>query len=299
MIRISIVIVTYNSEETIKRCLESLFCQDLSGCEIIIIDNASSDNTLDIIKGCKEVFTLRVNSGNEGFSAAVNSAIEISRGDYVLTLNPDVILSQDFISSVRDRLKNAGRDIGMIGVKILRQEKRNEIDSTGLILSRAVRFFDRGFGKKDIGQYDGINGILGPCAAAALYRRRMLDDIKLKGEYFDEDFFYLIEDFDIALRARNKGWKVLYMPDVICYHLRNGSHTAYAYRQHMSFRNRYLLIIKDLNIKPEFILYFIFYDIPRFLFMLLTNKYTLRGLREVIILNGRMLEKRRAIRSAD
>ena len=123
----------------------------------------------------------------------------------------------------------------------------------------------------------------------------MLDDVKIDGEYFDKDFFYLIEDFDIALRAGKKGWGCLYLPGAVCYHKRNGSGMPYKYRQYYAFRNRYFLIIKNIEIRPWFIIYFVIYDIPRFIFLFLTNSSTLGA----IISAGRsfkkMIEKRKGI----
>ena len=134
---------------------------------------------------------------------------------------------------------------------------------------------------------------MGPCAATGIYKRHMLEDIRINGEYFDKDFFYLIEDFDIALRARKRGWKSAYLPDALSYHVRNGSGTSYKYRQYFTFRNRYFLIIKNINIRPYFIFYFIMYDIPRAIIMLLTNRYAIKAIGDVIKYLPMMLEKRK------
>ncbi|MFA5389407.1 MAG: glycosyltransferase [Candidatus Omnitrophota bacterium] len=291
--RFSIVIVTYNSEKHIRQCLDSIFEQDFRGYEIILVDNASVDRTADIIDEYKDRVKIKKNKDNAGFSGAINMGIALSKGDYIVTMNPDVILGDDFLHNISRHIDSLDKDTGMIGVKILKTKTGNIIDSTGLVLSRSFRFFDRGSGEKDRGQYDKDTAILGPCAAAAVYKREMLDDVKIDGEYFDKDFFYLIEDFDIAIRAGKRGWKCLYLPGAVCYHERNGSGMAYKYRQYYAFRNRYLLIVKNIKIKPWFIIYFIIYDIPRFFFLFFTNFHTIGA----VISAGRhlktMLKKRK------
>lgn len=298
MIRFSIVIVAYGSERHIRQCLESIFKQDFHSYEIIVIDNASRDRTREIIDEYKTMVRIKNNDKNFGFSEGVNMGISMSGGEYILTLNPDVTLENNFLSEVNNNINRFGRDIGMLGVKILKANSERLIDSTGLVLSRFFRFFDRGSGEKDTGQYDKNIDILGPCAAAAIYKRSMLEDVRIDGEYFDKDFFYLIEDFDIALRARKKGWKGTYLPNAVCYHERNGSGMAYKYRQYYAFRNRYFLIMKNIEIRPGLIFYFVVYDIPRFIFLFFTNFRTLGAIIDAGQSLRGMLKKRKSIINA-
>lgn len=295
MIRFSIVIVTYNSEKYIKACLESIFRQDFNNYEVVLIDNASRDKTLSVADSLKASLKIRIENKNTGFSAAVNKGITLSSGEYILTLNPDVTLKDNFLSRINKDIDSFDENTGMVGVKILKAGAENIIDSTGLVLSKAIRFFDRGSGKKDNGQYDRYRKILGPCAAAAVYKKEMLEDIRIDGEYFDKDFFYLLEDFDIALRARKKGWKAIYMPEAVCYHERNGSGVRQNYRQYMTFRNRYFLMIKDIDIGLKSLFFILCYDIPRFIFLLMTNIRTVRAILEIGIALTTMLSKRKAI----
>ena len=137
--------------------------------------------------------------------------------------------------------------------------------------------------------------ILGPCAAAGIYKRDMLEDVRIDGEYFDRDFFYLIEDFDIALRARKRGWKAAYLPSAVCYHERNGSCVSYKHRQYYAFRNRYFLIMKNVEISPNFVFYFVIYDIPRFIFLFFTNPRVLGAIINVEQSLRGMLKKRNII----
>ncbi|MFC1623903.1 glycosyltransferase family 2 protein [Candidatus Omnitrophota bacterium] len=290
----SIIIVTYNSSQFITDCLDSVVEQTSGESEVIIIDNHSTDLTVELIRHKFPHFCLISNKENLGFSEAVNQGIRLSAGRYIFVLNSDVVLCKDFIEQVMKTVTQLPDNVGMLSPKIMRMDGQI-IDSTGLMLSKSIRFFDRGSGEEDHGQYDSDNAILGPCAAVGIYRRDMLEDIEMDGEYFDKDFFYLVEDFDIVLRARKKGWKGAYLPNAIGYHIRNGSCVSFQHRQYYSFRNRYFLIIKNLKITPYLIFIFFTYDIPRSIFMLLSNKYTLKAVRDVLAGMFKMLEKRKDI----
>lgn len=297
MIRFSILIVAYNSERHIRQCLDAIFKQDFYSYEIIVIDNASSDRTREIAEEYKTRVRIKYNDKNFGFSEGVNIGIAMSSGEYILTLNPDVVLENNFLSQANNSINGLGSDVGMLGVKILKADSEKLIDSTGLVLSGFFRFFDRGHGARDSGQYDKSTDILGPCAAAAIYKREMLDDVRIGGEYFDRDFFYLVEDFDIALRARKNGWKGLYLPNAVCHHKRNGSGMARKYRQCYAFRNRYFLILKNIEIKPHFLFYFLVYDIPRLIFLFFTNPYALGAIINTRRPFERMLEKKKKLQA--
>ena len=121
--RFSIIIVTYNSEQHIKTCLESVFGQDFLDYEVVVIDNASSDETLSQLNPFKDKLRTKVNDKNEGFSGALNSGIALSSGEYVLTINPDVILRPTFLSELDKRTSKLDKRVGMIGVKILRKKR--------------------------------------------------------------------------------------------------------------------------------------------------------------------------------
>ena len=264
---ISIIVVTYNSEEHIIDCLNSIFLQDDKDFEFILIDNNSSDSTISVIKDKFTNIHLIKNRENLGFSKGVNQGIECSKGKNIFILNSDIVLREDFIDELKNALLQLPDNVGMISPKMLRMDKQR-IDSTGLILSRMRRFYDRGQGSIDLGQFDRQQDIFGPCAAAAIYTRQMLEDIKINNEYFDEDFFLILEDFDIAWRARSRGWKVLFVPAIICYHLGGISRKRSPIAQYYTFRNRYLLLLKNERMSNlwRLLLFALVYDIPRFVF---------------------------------
>src|SRR5882762_2282956 len=208
---VSITIVTYNSGRFIKRCLESVLAQRYPSREIIVIDNNSQDGTVDILEQFEDQCTVVYNEENVGFAAAQNQAIGLASGDWVLTLNPDVLLLPNFIQA----LVEAGQidpKIGTVCGKLLTilatfdLPDKPLVDSTGIYFTPALRHLDRGSQEVDNGHYLKHEYVFGATAAAALYRREMVDDISFDGEFFDSDFFVYREDADVAWRAQLMGW---------------------------------------------------------------------------------------------
>lgn len=287
-ILVSIVIVGYNASRHLSACMEAVYNQTYRNFEVIFVNNGSTDDTASMLKSYPDV-RLIDNTGNRGFCIANNQGISIAKGNYILTLNSDIILDENFLVEMKRAIE--ADDMALFGAKILSNDGKT-IDSSGLALSWFYRFFDRGKGEIDRGQYNNQLDIFGPCAAAALYKKEMLDDIAYDGEYFDEDFFFLAEDFDLAWRAKKRGWKAMFIPKAVCYHIRNSTNFNRDFREYLSFRNRYFLLIKNSSLSVRYLIVFFLYDIPRFLYMLLTNRYTCRALYEIIKYTPKMLRKR-------
>lgn len=255
---VSVTIVTYNSGRFIKKCLESVLSQKYRNKEIIVVDNASTDGTVDILEQFEDRCRVIYNQENVGFAAAQNQAIAGSGGDWVLTLNPDVLLLPNFL----EVLVHAGSidpHIGTVCGKLLTMSASFEIpakpvvDSTGIYFNPMLRHLDRGSRQVDNGHYLHSEYVFGATAAAALYRRKMIDDISLEGEFFDADFFAYREDADVAWRAQLMGWRCLYAPYATGYHVRKvlpGNRRALPADINMhSVKNRFLMRIK--NISPD------------------------------------------------
>jgi GT2 family glycosyltransferase len=255
---VSVTVVTYNSGRFIKRCLESVLEQQYSNLEVIVIDNASTDGTVDILEQFEKTCRIHYNQENVGFAAAQNQAIAMSSAEWVLTLNPDVLLLKNFI----EELVLAGTvdlKAGTICGKLLSISASFDlpdqqlVDSTGIYFTPTLRHLDRGSREPDKGHYLNFEYVFGATAAAALYRRKMIDDISVQGEFFDADFFVYREDADVAWRAQLMGWRCLYTPQACGYHVRNvlpGKRHALPPDINMhSVKNRFLMRIK--NITPD------------------------------------------------
>ena len=293
MSEISIVITTFNSEKFIKPCLDSVFAQDYRDFDVIVVNNGSRDNTSSWVKENYSQCRLIENKKNLGAAKARNQGIEIARSQYILTLDCDVILEKSFLKRIMTFAENLEESVGSLQPKILKRDKKT-IYSTGIYLSRLRRLFDIGKGKPDNGQFDCQRYIFGACSAAAFYKQQMLEEIKQATGYFDERFFFLVEDVDLSWRAQRGGWKALYCPEAVCYHLGNSSNTPKKTRQYLCFRNRYLLMLKNDSFTDiiKNLPFLIPYDGLRLFYMLFTNRLTLKGLEEVLRLSPKILKKR-------
>lgn len=186
--------------------------------EIIFVDNMSSDGSVDYIKKSHPSVIIIENKVNLGFAKANNIGIQKAKGELIITLNNDTEAMPQWIEElVNVALSN--EKAGICSSKMMLMSDHNLIDSTGLCISRSGACWDRGQYEIDTGKYESVEEVFGACAGAALYRKKMLDEIGL----FDEDFFSYMEDVDIALRARLAGWKCLYAPKAVVYHYRGGT----------------------------------------------------------------------------
>jgi GT2 family glycosyltransferase len=271
---VSVVIINFNSGKYIFKCLDKLKAQTYKNIEIIIIDNCStdgSDKKLEAISK-KEAYYYFYSHENMGASKANNMGINNSHGKYVLVLNADMFLETDYIDKCINIFKEDSA-VGTVVGKFLSVFDHRIIDSAGIEIYKEGMGGERGIGEIDHGQYDKAEYIAGACCAAAIYRREMLDSIKYKQEYFDEDFFAFIEDVDLSVRALLKGWKTFYRPDAIAYHVRGGSTKNVsdavlylAYRNRLYFYEKtfkhfdivtimlysFVKFIRFMRIKPEF-----------------------------------------------
>lgn len=253
---ISIIIVSSGTKQLLKSCLDSVKAQTFPNIETTVIDNSLNE---EFGRGFSVAYPdIKLYAGKRSLSycGALNKGIEQSRGDFILCLNDDVTLGEDFVKEAL-----AGFDvedkIGMVSGKILRSNGKT-IDSVELFLSLCRSVNERGYGAEDTGQFERKRYIFGVNGAAAFYRRAMLDEVKLNSEYFDSDFRFFYEDLDIAWRAQNLGWKGFYMPTAVAFHIRGattrqgkGMNKGLARRflnDELHFdlvKNRYLAIIKN------------------------------------------------------
>jgi GT2 family glycosyltransferase len=261
---ISVTIVTWNSGPDITRCLDGLAAQTAAPREVVVVDNASADNSALLVGTHPLGARLIRNNSNQGFTAGHNRAIAETVGAWVLVLNPDVVLAPDFLEQCL--AATAGRErVGSVAGKLLRMTRPlpdgppshwpeetwsgGVIDSTGILVTPQCRHLDRGAGEQDRGQYDEAQYVFGVSGAAAFYRRKMLEETAVAGEIFDEDFFSFREDADLSWRGQLLEWDTIYWPAARALHRR--SVTPRRRRRldptinRHSVKNRFLLRIKN------------------------------------------------------
>ena len=215
MTMISVVILNFNGKRYLDKCLSALARQTYVDFEVIVVDNGSTDGSVEHLRADFPWAKIIRNEENLGFAGGTNSGIRSASGDYILTLNNDTWVEEQFIEHIIKPVFE--KDVGMCASKMLFPDGR--INSAGICVSRSGAAWDRGMFEPDLGQYDAEEEVFGPCAGAALYRKKMLDEIGL----FDEDFFLYMEDVDLAFRGRLAGWKCIYVPEAVVYHHHGGT----------------------------------------------------------------------------
>jgi GT2 family glycosyltransferase len=226
-IELSIIILNWNTQEDTKRCIDSILeSRPKKSIEIILVDNASSDGSRETLPKQFPVCQYIQNSKNIGFGAGNNRGIPAARGKYVFFLNSDTIVTKESLEKLLE-FADHNPDAGIIGPKLLNKDGTlqyscRNFPNLGVGFFRNTplgRLFPHNRYTQDyllsdwdhqsVREVDWVSG------AALLIRREALD--KLKG--FDEDFYMYCEDVDLCYRAREAGWKTVYFPDSIIYHI--------------------------------------------------------------------------------
>ena len=219
--KVAIIIPNWNGKELTLRCLDSIKKLDYKNYCIIVVDNGSTDGSPEAIKNKHPDVILIRNNKNEGFAKAINIGIRKALGikdvKYIFLLNNDTIIDRNCLRELI-KVAESNHKIGILQPKVLNEFNPKIIDTTGHVI-KFGRIIDRGHGEIDRGQYDKKLYIIGACAAAALYRRELFEDIGL----FDESYETCYEDAELSWRAYKKGWKAIFVPSAIVYHRRKGT----------------------------------------------------------------------------
>ncbi|MFZ2411959.1 MAG: glycosyltransferase family 2 protein [Candidatus Methanoperedens sp.] len=234
-LKVSVVVVNYNGKKYLSSCLSSLENQTYSDFEVILVDNASTDGSVEYVKAYFPSVRIIENPKNYGFAKGNNIGIKEAKGELIATLNNDTEVTPAWLEELV-RSINSDENVGMCASKLLFMKNRKMINSTGICISRSGACWDRGMFECDNGQYEFIGEVFGPCAGAAMYRKNMLEEIGL----FDEDFYAYMEDVDLAFRGRLAGWKCLYVPKAVVYHVHGGT-AGYATDYTIYYGNRNII----------------------------------------------------------
>lgn len=243
---ISVCVITWNSVECVGDCLSALLAQTRPPREIVVVDNASTDGTLEEVRACGEAVRVIANDDNLGFAAAANQGFAGTRGALFATVNPDVVLEPTFLAEVV-RAFDEHPEAGMVSGCLVDPDS-GAIDSAGIVLGPGRRASDR----RDPIEAEAAGEVFATCGAAGVWRRETLDAVAYAdGEVFDEAFFAYKEDVDVGWRAQKLGWRAWYTPTARAAHAR-GWKEGGAGRKAMplwvrvhSLKNRYLMLAKN------------------------------------------------------
>jgi GT2 family glycosyltransferase len=210
---ITVVIPNWNGAAHLPTCLEAVRKQTYTNLEVILVDNASTDHSLELLaRDYPEVRVIAL-TRNRGFTGACNAGIRASNGVIVALLNNDTETDPHWAEVVVDTFERHP-EAGLVASKMLLFDRRDTFHTAGDFYRLDGIPGNRGVWQTDQGQFDREEYVFSACGGSAAYRRSMLDQIGL----LDDDFFFSCEDLDLAWRAQLAGWKCVYAPDAIVYH---------------------------------------------------------------------------------
>lgn len=222
-VRLSVVTVNWNSRDDLEACLASLSAQTYPNLEVLIVDNASDDGSLDMVRSRFPQFVLLEQDSNLGFAEGCNVGIARATGNWIALLNNDAVADPGWAETLVAAAQRVPESCGMLQSLMLFQRTPATVNSTGIGLTRQGTGYDRGGGDEPPGPLAPWEPIFCPTGGAAAYRRATLEAIKLSTGYFDPAHFCYYEDLDLGWRARLAGFDALYIPSSIVHHKYHGS----------------------------------------------------------------------------
>jgi GT2 family glycosyltransferase len=241
---VSVIILNWNGEEYIEDCLLSVFAQDYAPLEVIVVDNASSDGSADMVERRFPRAILVRNETNLGFGAGNNRGIRKASGKCIVVLNNDAQMERECVTELKKAL-DKDEQYGAAAAKILLKHERGLIDAAGIVVCPDGLSIGRGRLEQE-GLFDKEEEVFFASGCCAMFRKEMLEDIAVDGEYYDEDFFAYADDTDLGWRARIRGWRCIYAPLARAYHLHSASAGTYSpLKAFLVERNRLWLQVKS------------------------------------------------------
>jgi GT2 family glycosyltransferase len=237
---VSVVVLNWNGKEVIFECLDSLLRQTCRSFEVILVDNGSTDGSLDLIrKQYGSALEVIESPTNVGFAEGCNIGIRASRGEFIALVNSDATVEptwlEQMITGLQDPL------VGMCASKIFYYSRRELIENTGQTITRDGLGRTRGRLEKDEGQYDSLPDVFCPSGCAGIYRKNMLEESGL----FDRLFFAYADDIDVGLRGRLLGYRCKFIPTAVAYHKLSASFGLLSpLKAYLVERNRLWVVIK-------------------------------------------------------
>ena len=217
---VSVIIANWNGKQYLKTCLDALCEQTFKDFRVTIVDNGSTDGSIEFVRENYPEVEIVALDRNYGFAKANNIAMQKALSEeteYIALLNNDTKADTFWLDELVKTM-DADNRVGMCASKLLKMDNPEILDSAGHILVNGL-VYDRGGNEPDRGQYDKKVDIFGACAAACLYRKDMLEEIGL----FDESYGSYYEDAELSWRAYKVGWKAKFVPRSVVFHVGYGT----------------------------------------------------------------------------
>lgn len=243
---IDIIIPNWNGKSMLEHCLLSLRRQTYSGFKVIVVDNGSSDGSIELLENSfPEVERIQLDR-NTGFSIAVNKGIQASTGPWLLLLNNDMEVAEDCLDKLRLAIKQYPQ-FQMFALKMMNYHQRTYIDGAGDAVLRGGVGYRLGTMEEDGQQYQTDQETFGACAGAALYQRSFFAKVGL----FDDDFFAYLEDVDLNMRARRHGLRCMFVAGAAVYHIGSASSGSKINQitVRLSTRNNIFVLVKNYPLR--------------------------------------------------
>lgn len=297
--KVTVVVVNWNGERFLDRCLSAVMAQTVVPHEVILVDNASSDGSLDIVRRFSFVSLIALDQ-NTGFAQGNNLAIKAASkaSEWIALINPDAFADPRWLESLLiEAYRNPAFDV--FGSKLVNSADPTLLDGAGDVYHVSGLVWRMGHGSSVMTSEENAHEVFSPCAAAALYRRSAL----LDAGCFDEDYFCYVEDVDLGFRLRLAGHRCLYVPQSVATHVGSGTtggaHSDFSV--YYGHRNLVWTFVKDM---PG-ALFWVFLPLHILLNSLTVIYFILRGQGRVILrakrdaIRGlpRMWRKRRVIQA--
>ncbi len=249
---IEIIIPNWNGKSMLEHCLSSLKRQTFSNFRVIVVDNGSSDGSIELLEtSFPEVRLIRLHH-NTGFSVAVNKGIASSVGPWLLLLNNDMEVAEDCLENLRLAVLQYPQ-FHVFALKMMSFHERQVIDGAGDAVLRGGVGYRIGTMEEDRGEFQKDRESFGACAGAALYSKSFFNKVG----HFDADFFAYLEDVDLNMRARRHGLRCMFIAGARVYHIGSASSGSKInpLTVRLSTRNNIYVLVKNYPLQ----LFFMFF----------------------------------------
>lgn len=240
---VSVLVLNWNGEKYLRNCLDSIRLQDYGNIEIIVVDNGSTDRSIEIMEKDYPEVRLFQTGRNLGFAAGNNVGIRKASGDYIVVLNNDAEMDKCCVSVMKKAI-DTDPGYGACASRIYLKFETDVLDAAGIVICPDGLSIGRGR-LEPADRYNRQEEVFFASGCCMMCRKEMLEDVKIGESYFDEDFFMYADDTDLGWRARLRGWKTIYAPEAKAYHLHSASSETYSsLKAFLVERNRLWVQIK-------------------------------------------------------